>query len=215
VIITVSRMYGCGGRDVAANVARQLGWSLLDSAMVDEVAARLGVSLSEVSSREEKVPSLVERISGALTLSAPESALPVADISMVELPEERLVAVQRSVIEESISQGNAVLVGRGARFILGERADALHVFCYAAHASLVEFAVKHRGVNPATAEKEVNKVNREREQYVKRHWGHDWRAMENYHLCLDTGKLGIPAAADAVVAAMKRRIEDRGSRIEG
>src|SRR6185503_2020388 len=98
-------MYGCGGRDVAANVARQLGWSLLDSAMVDEVAARLGVSLSEVSSREEKVPSLVERISGALTLSAPESALPVADISMVELPEERLVAVQRSVIEESISQG--------------------------------------------------------------------------------------------------------------
>ena len=177
--------------------------------MVDEVAARLGVSVSEVSQREEKVPSLAERISGALTLSAPESALPVDDISMVEMPEERLVAVQRSVIEEAVDQGkNAVLVGRGARFILGERADALHVFCYAAHATLVEFAIKHRGVNPASAEKEVAKVNREREQYVRRHWGADWRAMDNYDLCLNTGKLGIAAAAEVIVAAVRHRVAD-------
>ena len=205
MIITVSRMYGCGGRDVAANVARQLGWSLLDSAMVDEVAARLGVSVSEISSREERVPSLAERISGAMTLSAPESVLPVMDISMVELPEDRLVAVQREVIEEAVSQGNAVLVGRGARFLLGERSDALHVFCYAAFPSLIEFAVKHRGVNPAAADHEVNKVNKQREQYVRRHWGQEWRAMENYHLCLDTARLGIPAAADVVVAAARER----------
>src|SRR5262245_33967805 len=127
-------MYGCGGRDVAASVSRQLGWSLLDSAMVDEVAARLGVSVAEVSQRDEKVPSLAERISGAMTFSAPEASLPVADATLVDLPEDRLVAVQRSVIEEAVDQGkNAVLVGRGARFILGERADALHVFCYAAN----------------------------------------------------------------------------------
>ena len=152
MIITVSRMYGSGGRDLAAGVARQLGWSLHDSAMIDEVAARLGVSVSEISAREERVPSLAERISGAMTLSAPESALPVADASMVELPEERLVAVTQSVIEEAVKQGNAVFVGRGARFLLGERRDALHVFCYAPMAALVEYAVKHRGVNPATAE---------------------------------------------------------------
>jgi len=218
MIITVSRLFGCGGRDVAANVARQLGWSLLDSAMVDEVAARLGVSVSEISSREERVPSLAERISGAMRLSAPESALPTADASMTDLPEERLVAVTQSVIEEAVQQGNAVFVGRGARFLLGERTDALHVFCYAAFPSLVGYAVKHRGINPATAEHEVKKVNKDREQYVRRHWGQDWRAMENYHLCIDTARFGIPASAEVVVAAARERfdlgsrIEDRGSR---
>jgi cytidylate kinase len=207
VIITVSRMFGCGGRDVAKSVAKTLGWSLLDSAMVDEVAAKLGVSVSEISSREERVPSLAERISGAMTLAAPESALPVADLSMMDLPEERLVAVTKTVIEEAVQQGSAVFVGRGARFLLGDRSDALHVFCYATFPSLVDYAVKHRGVSPATAEQEVKKVNKEREQYVRRHWGADWRAMENYDLCLDTSRLGIEASAEVVVAAARERFK--------
>jgi cytidylate kinase len=202
-------MFGSGGRDVASNVARQLGWTLRDSAMADEVAARLGVSVSEISSREEKVPSLAERISGAMRLSSPESALPMADNSLVELPEERLVSVTQSVIEEAAQQGNVVFVGRGARFLLRDRDDALHIFCYAPMASLIEYAVKHRGVNPAGAEQEVQKVNKQREQYVRRHWGQDWRAPENYHICLDTARLGIEAAANLVASAARMRFSLR------
>ena len=205
MIITVSRMFGSGGRDVAAIVARQLGWSLLDNAVVDEVAARLGVSVSEISSRDEKVPSLSERIASSMTLSAPELAMPLADTSLVELPEERLVAVTQRVIEEAVQQGDAVLVGRGAQCMLAERSDALHVFCHAPLAAMVEYAIKHRGLNPATAEAEVVKTNKQREKYVRRHWGRDWLALENYHLCIDTANLGIPAAADVVVAAARAR----------
>jgi cytidylate kinase len=205
VIITVSRLFGSGGRDVAAIAARKLGWSLLDNAVVDEVAERLGVSVTEVSRREERVPSLAERIASSMTLSAPELALPVSDVSMVELPEERIVAVTKLVIEEAVQHGNVVLVGRGAQCVLADRADALHVFCHAPLAALVEYAIAHRGLNPATAEHEVIKTNKQREQYVRRHWGRDWRALENYHLCLDTARLGIPAAAELVVAAARLR----------
>ena len=207
MIITVSRMFGSGGRDVAANVARQLGWSLLDNAVVDEVAARLGVSVSEITSRDERVPSLSERIASSMTWSAPESALPLMDVSLVELPEERLVAVTQRVIEEAVQQGNAVLVGRGAQCMLAERSDALHVFCYAPVAALVEYAIKHRGLSPATAEQEVMKANKQREQYVRRHWGRDWRALENYHLCVDTARMGIEAAGGLVVRAARLRFE--------
>jgi cytidylate kinase len=205
MIITISRMFGSGGRDVAATVSRTLGWSLHDSAMVDEVAAKLGVSVSEISSREERIPSLAERIANTMNLSAPESALPVADVTLVELPEERLVAVTQEVIREAAARGNAVFVGRGARFLLGDRPDALHVFCYAPPAAMLEYAIQHRGVDRANAEQEVAKVNKQREQYVRRHWGADWRAMEHFHLCLDTARLGIPAAASLIVAAARER----------
>ena len=205
MIITVSRMYGSGGSDVAARVARQLGWSLLDNAVVDEVAERLGVSVSEISSREERVPSLAERIASSMTMSAPELALPVIDASIVELPEERIVAVTQLVMEEAVHQGNAVIVGRGAHCLLADRSHALHVFCYAPMASLVEYAIAHRGVNPATAEHDVAKANKQRGEYVRRHWGRDWLALENYHLCIDTARLGIVAAADLVVAAARDR----------
>jgi cytidylate kinase len=205
VIITVSRMFGSGGSEVAARVARQLGWQLLDNAVVDAVAERLGVSRAEVSSIEERVPSLSERIVSALRMSTPEFVMPVADASLTETAEMRIVDVTKRVIEEAVQQGNAVLVGRGAQCMLADRPDALHVFCYAAMPALVEYAIAHRGVNPANAEHEVEKMNRQREQYVKRNWGRDWKAFENYHLCLDTGRLGIDTAADVVVAAARER----------
>jgi cytidylate kinase len=205
VIITVSRMFGSGGSDVAARVARRLGWSLLDNAIVDEVAQRLGLSRAEVSKTEERVPSLSERIAATMRMSTPEFVLPVADASMTETAETRIVDVTQRVIEEAVQQGNAVLVGRGAQCVLADRPDALHVFCYAPKKFLVQYAIAHRGVNPANAEHEVDKMNRQREQYVKRHWGRDWRAFDNYHLCLDTGRLGIETAADLVVDAARDR----------
>ncbi|HEX7938732.1 MAG TPA: cytidylate kinase-like family protein, partial [Gemmatimonadaceae bacterium] len=136
---------------------------------------------------------------------APESALPMEDPSIVELPEERLVAVTQQVIEDAVQKGNTVLVGRGAQCMLADRTDALHVFCFAPLASLVEYAIKHRGLNPATAEHEIVKRNKQRGEYVRRHWGRDWRALENYDLCIDTARLGIPAAAELVVAAARTR----------
>jgi hypothetical protein len=43
-IITISREYGSGGSEVAARVASALGWHLYDNDVVEQVAARLGVS---------------------------------------------------------------------------------------------------------------------------------------------------------------------------
>lgn len=198
-------MFGSGGSDVAARVARELGWSLLDNAVVDEVAERLGVSRSEVSSREERVPSLAERIAATMAMATPEFVVPIPDTPITETGEMRIVDVTKRVLEEAIQQGNAVLVGRGAQAMLADSSDALHVFCYAPKKFLVQYAIAHRGVNPANAEHEVDKMNRQREQYVRRHWGRDWRSFDNYHLCVDTGRLGIEQAAALVVAAARQR----------
>ena len=71
-VITISRLYGSGGSEVAQRVADTLGWELLDNAIVDAVAARLDMSAEEVEAREERVPSLVERLASAMTLGSPE-----------------------------------------------------------------------------------------------------------------------------------------------
>ena len=205
MIVTISRMFGSGGSDVAARVAQELGWSLLDNAVVDEVAERLGVSRAEVSEMEERVPSLVERIVSTLSMSAPELSPSVDDSSLMVTAETRIVDVTKRVMVEAVAQGNAVLVGRGAQALLADRPDALHVFCYARKAFLVRYAIEHRGIDPAKAEHEVEQRNKQREQYVKRHWGRDWRSFDNYHLCVDTGRLGIEGAADLVVSAARQR----------
>ena len=197
-IITISRLYGSGGSEVAARVARSLGWTLLDNEVVDAVAERLGMTRAEVTAREERVPSLVERLADAMALGTPEMMPGVADTPLPP-SEERLVEVTRRVVEEAVAHGPVVVVGRGAQSMLADRTDAIHVFCYAPRASLVARAAKRLGVDTAEATRVVDDTNRQREQYVKKHWNRAWRAAESYHLCVNTDWLGIDLTADTIV----------------
>lgn len=203
-LVTVSRQYGSGGSEVAEKVAHALGWQLWDNALVDEVARRLGVSAEEVSAREERVPSLPERIASALALGMPEVMPTVADLA-AQPSEERIVAVTKRVIEEAVHAGPAVLVGRGAQCMLAERADALHAYCYAPVEALASYVVTNLGVPAEDARRVVTERNQQREQYVKRHWKRDWRDPANYHICVNTGWLGLDGAAELIVQLARAR----------
>jgi CMP/dCMP kinase len=196
-LITVSRMVGAGGAELAARVAAMLGWQLVDNGLVDSVAQRLGVPVAEVVEREERVPTLTQRLADALALGAPE----VLTRRPTTLPpsEERILEVTANVIEEAVARGPTVVVGRGAQWVLGEREDSLHVFCYAARAELAARIATRLSLSLKDAEKYVIESNRQREQYVRSHWNRSWLAQENYHLSLNTGWLGIDRAAAIVV----------------
>jgi len=199
-IITVSRMYCSGGSEVAARVAEALHWSLLDNAVIDEVAARTGLSVSEVAAREERRPSLAERVATAMTMSTQEMMSP---LSLVQFPptEQRLLDVTRTVIEEAVDRDSAVIVGRGAQMMLGSRRDVFGVFCYAPLEALARSCMHRDGLDHGQAEKRVLQVNQDRSAWVKANWGRDWHGIENYHLCVNTDALGVDGAADAVVRA--------------
>jgi CMP/dCMP kinase len=204
--ITISRMYGSGGSEVAEQVAGALGWALFDNAMVDAVAARSGLTREEVTAREERVPGLIERLAAALSMGTPESMPPIP-ADPLPSDEEAIVAVTRRVIEEAVAAGPAVFVGRGAQCLLAGRDDALHVFCYAEQDALVRFAVAHLGVSQADAPARVIETNRQREQYVRRHWNREWRSPLNYDLCVNTGRLGVEQCAELIVQLARARLD--------
>ncbi len=202
-VITISRMFGSGGSEVAEFVAQALGWHLFDNEMIDAVAERSGLTRKEVSDQDERVPSMVERLATALSLGSPEIMPPVPS-EAIESTEERVVSVTQRVIEEAIHQGPAVFVGRGAQCLLAERTDALHVFCYAPKSALRRYAMEQFGLGPEAADHKVAEMNKQREAYVKRHWNRNWLAHENYHLCVNTSWLGFDGAAALVVEAARR-----------
>lgn len=202
-VITISRMYGSGGSEVAERVAAKLGWPLWDNAMLDAVAERSGLTRAEVSAQDERVPSMVERIASALSLASPEIMPPVPSGPM-ETTEERIVAVTGRIIEEAVQNGPAVFVGRGAQCLLAERGDALHVFCFAPRTALARYAMDKFTIGREEAERMVHDMNKQREAYVKRHWHRNWLAPENYHLCVNTSWLGFDDAAQLVVDTAQR-----------
>jgi len=202
-VITISRMYGSSGSEVAERVAKALGWQFFDNDLIAAVAERTGLTHDEVAAREERVPSIVERLASALALGSPEILPP----PNVESTEEHLVTVTTRVIEEAVQAGPAVFVGRGAQSLLANRDDALHVFCYAPRTALRRWVMQKYEVSAEEADRRVADINKHREQYVRRHWRRDWLAPDNYHLWLNTSWLGLDEAAQIIVETARRHLE--------
>lgn len=203
-IVTISRQYGSGGSEIAERVARLLGWELLDNQVVDAVAARLGLSVAEVKAREERPPSLAERLASALALGSQDWVNPAAGANRPT--DEQMLEVTRHVVDEAVSRGPVVIVGRGAQAMLSERQDALHVFCHAPRKALIARCMERDDVDAKDAARIVDDTNKHRKEWVRLHWDREWAAAENYHLSVNTSWLGIEGAAELIAQAAKTRL---------
>ena len=208
-LVTISRQYGSGGSVVAARVAERLGWQLLDNAIVDAIAQHMGVSADTVRALDERQPPLIARIADALALDAREVLSPSAGAAVVS-PDERVIETTRRVMEAAVAQGPVVVVGRGAQVVLSQRADAVHVFCYAPRDALARRVAARENLTVAAAERRVDEINHQRAATVRQHYGRSWGAPENYHLCVNTEWLGIDGAVELIVEAVRKTIDVSG-----
>lgn len=202
--ITVTRLFGSGGSEVARRVAEALGWRLVDSSFVDGIAKGLRATPADVRAIDERAPSLAERLADALALGSGE--VQSASLSTPMPPtEQRIAEVTREVIEKAVARGPVVVVGRGAQAYLAEHDDVLHVHCYAPHEALVERTMKREGISEEEADKMVKVRNQQREAYVKRMFGRSWLAPEHYDIMLNTAWLGQDRCVQLVLDLARER----------
>jgi cytidylate kinase len=202
--ITITRLFGSGGSEVARRVAESLGWRLLDGAFVAGIARGLHATPADVQAIDERAPSLAERLADALALGGGE-VVSASLATPMPPTEQRIAEVTREVIDRTVARGPVVIVGRGAQAYLAQRTDVLHVHCYAPHEALVERTMTREGVNEEEADKLVKEKNQQREQYVKRMFGRSWLAPEYYHIMLNTAWLGHDRCVDMVVDLARER----------
>ena len=205
-LITVTRQYASGGSDIARLVARALGWTLIDNEFVDQVARRAGLPRAEVAQLEERAPGLLERLARTLAVASPEMFITTAGAPPpLDADETTIVQMTERVIAEAAAEGRVVLVGRGAQAVLAQRPNALHVYVVASTAWRRKLAVERLGVDPANVDKVVDETDKERDHYVKAHYGRDRQDVTVYDLVLNAERLGFEGAAALVVAEAKRR----------
>lgn len=207
--ITVSRQYGSGGSEVASRLAEALGWRLVDNAFVERLATTLRATPAAARAVDEHVPTLAERLADAFAYGASEVVPTTLDASLPPT-EERIAAITQQVIDEAVAQGPCVIVGRGAQSYLARRADVVHVLCCAPHEVLVDRIVSRDGIARSEADAAVKARNKEREQYVRRHFNRAWLAPEHYDLVVNTASLGIDGAVEAILALARRRFPSSG-----
>lgn len=178
-VITISRQYGSGGREIGTQLAQRLGIPFYDKALCAEAAKRSGFDgfFLEQAERQEgrKLSYLFQSNSYSFCRS---------------LGDQTFLALA-TTIRDLAEQAPCILVGRGANRILSDRNDALHVYLYADRQTRLKRIVAQYGVPAEQAEKVLHDTDRARAVYLKDYTDQTMGQAENYHLCLDSGALGI------------------------
>ena len=194
-IITISREFGSGGRSIGRLVAEKLGYQFYDSEIVNKVAERSGFAPEFIEESGEYASAR----SSLLFAIATANQYTVDGLSM----HDKLYIEQTRIIEELAQEGNCVIVGRCADYILRERKDCLHVFIHADMESRARHIVERYGMREASPEKRLADKDQKRKVYYRNYTGRNWGQAQNYDICLNSGVLGENACAEIIVQAVR------------
>jgi cytidylate kinase len=208
-VITIGRLMGAGGETIGAMVAQKIGAELLDRKIFEEVVRRLDMPASEVERHEEAPGSLLNRVlqalgSASVEFAAPPEAAawtpPFADPTFDT--SKAVLKITKEVIHEAYRSGNAVIVGRGAAYVLRDEIGTLHVFVQAPREARIARVRELEGLSEEAADRRVKQTDANRGAYIKQVYGHDWLNPRHYDLVLDSDRLGYERAARLIVAAV-------------
>ena len=198
-IVTIEREYGCGGGEIAAQLAHQLGWKLWDQLLTEEIARLANCSKAAVEGREERRDPLYYRLFKSFLRGSYEGSLNAHKLNLVD--SESIMKMTRRVVLRAAETGNCVVVGRGSQHFLRERNDTLRVFLYAPTEDKVRRLLV-RGKTENEAHELVDTVDRERADFIAKYFGVDWPNLPLYHTMVNTS-IGDGAVVQAIANFMK------------
>ncbi|MGM9651336.1 MAG: AAA family ATPase [Faecousia sp.] len=186
-IITISREFGSGGRTIGKKTAEALGIPCYDSELIQKLAAQSGFAEDYVKDAGEYAPG------GFLTAA-------FFNRSFGPSNGDYLWKLQYQIIQELAAQGACVIVGRCADYILRDTADCLRVFIHADMDYRVRRIVEVYGAREEAPEQRLRAKDKRRAAYYQFYTDMKWGNVRNYHVALDSGKLGIEACVGILVS---------------
>ena len=196
-IITISRAFGSGGRTIGKAVAQRLGIPYYDKELVDKVSEESGFHADFIEEAGEYAP-----VTNSFLFNIAVSPNPMAMMNTMSMADQLFVC-QTNVIRRLADEGPCVIIGRCADYILKDREDCLHVFIHADMEYRAERIVEKYGETRQSPQKRLTDKDNKRRVYYKHYTNRNWGEAQNYHVCLNSGLVGVEKCADIIVDIAK------------
>lgn len=195
-IITIERKYASGGNEIGKRLAGALGYKLYDRNILLQAARNLEIPPFQIEGLDECSPGgwLFNLSKTSLGGNSDNKNLSMADKLFLE--EER-------IIEEAAEEGNCVIVGRAAGYILREKENHLGVFIHADDEKRLKRAIEKEGFNEAEAKNALKKNDKRRSGFYRSVTDWEWGNPKFYELYMDSGKLGMELCIRLLMEAAK------------
>lgn len=190
--VAISREAGARGWSIAQRVGRGLGWQVFDQDQFENLV------------RDDQARS-------ELLAGLPSGAQAWADSELTRLGRERILAVGPAAAEVArliltiAARGEAVLVGRGAGFLLPAE-STLHVRVVAPLVERVGYMGQWLRLTKEEAAAEVHNRDRMRSTFLTQLLGRDPSDTIAYDLVLNSSRLGEESCADLIVRAARAKM---------
>ena len=187
-VLTISRQYASGGRQIAQLAAERLGLPFYDKQFVTFCASRsqMADALFEAPEQSGLPQGARELIAGA------PYEPPVSD---------KVYWAQQAALQALAAHGPCVILGRGAGAVLKNAVPCLNVFIHAPLCCRTRRAVEDYGDPALHIEAHVAHIDKKRMDYYKFYAGVNGGQLESYDLCLNSEALGLQGTAEVIIAA--------------
>lgn len=194
-IITISREFGSGGRELGKRLADYLGIPCYDHEIIDMVAKKTSLDKQYVSHLSEKDIRVFYSSTIAQRFVAPtQQSVAIA-------------LAQHEIIKTLAQNSDCVMVGRCADIICRDL-SSLNIFVYADSSSKLARCQSRARENEQMSEKDMLKrmrqIDKERAAYRELFTESPWGRKESYHLCINTTGREIKAMTPALGEYVKQ-----------
>lgn len=190
-VLTISRDLGAGGREVAQDLARELHYEIFGRAIIDHIAQDLNVQRRIVDIRDEKARSFLEVMVDSW-------------IQGRHIDDTDYLRSLTRVIQGVALRGGVIFLGRGANFILGDRA-ALRIRLSAPREVRIRRVMGYLNIPEAEAAKRVDQSDRERRDFIRHFFRSDIDDIAHVDLVLNTARIDPHACLPVILAALRAR----------
>jgi len=184
-VLTISREFGSGGREIGQAVARALGYTYVDREAILADIRRDGPKWEQwAADLDEHCPTVWERYDWSFRGFA--------------------ALVQWHILEHA-QRGGAVIMGRGGNFVLKGVPHAYRVRVTAPLEARIERVVQREGVDRDTARWLCEKTDSERSRFLHAIYGGRWDDPAEYDAVFSVAGQSVDNEVKAVVGALAHR----------
>ena len=194
-IITISRQFGSGGREIGAKLAEKLGIPFYDNELISRAAKESGFAESVFENAEKKATN-----SFLYSIAMGMNAYGSQDIGFTHLSlDDQIYLAQSNVIRKVAQEGQCVIVGRCADYVLRDFNHVVNVFIWADFEARKKRIINQYQIKENRAEEELIKSDKRRANYYNYHATEKWGKAENYHLSIRSDVIGIDNSVECIL----------------
>ena len=193
-IITISREFCSGGREVGRKLGEKFGINWYDKDLLKRAAKESGLCPDLFEDHDEKPTS-----SFLYNLVMDTYSFGYSTSTYVDMPiGHKVFLAQFDAIKKIAQEGPCVIIGRCADYALADMKTCIKVFIHCDFDKRVIQAMKTYELSEDKAKDMIIKTDKKRANYYNYYSNKKWGRAESYDLSINSGVLGIDGSVDII-----------------